>query len=228
MNQARWADLPARFVFGYFVLTANTSIEAQTINYPQTIQALYREPVGTLEFSMFDKNSDRTDRERACRLYEKYFDASIIERKDRGFCDIRAADDRTVLGFFRFPGYDAAWISNIVNENKQIGYRIGNAEKFGAVVAVPSDIMVGDSYAFRTYYFFDPARADGKVVNVLAFNTWPLDMSEAEGYACGIQSSHYEFSLQPDTQDFYTAIPAPCDRIEWDRHKRYKTEGLRK
>ena len=119
-------------------------------------------------------------------------------------------------------------MSDIVNANKKIPYRVGDAEIFGAVAAVPVDIMIGNSYAFRTYYFFDPAHPNGKIVNVLAFNTWPLDMSEAEGYSCSIQSSHYEFSLQPDVQDFYTAIPPPCGRIEWDRHRRYKAEGLRK
>jgi hypothetical protein len=108
-------------------------------------------------------------------------------------------------------------MSEIFHSGDMVAAVIGSAERSGTIVRVT--VSLTDSRS-KVVYFFDGAQSDIKIVNVLTMIGLPIPMDEAESSSCGIQSSHYAFAIEPQVRDYYSSLPAPCDRIEWERHLR--------
>ncbi|MEK8032545.1 hypothetical protein AACH06_17115 [Ideonella sp. DXS29W] len=190
--------------------------QASDLDYAKYVGSLYAEPLGTIEFSKLDRKSNILN---SCGLYEKYFDSLLIERNSAGRCSLKSGLGN-VAPFFRFPGYDAHDMGEAYRNREEISFKVGQPQKRGTVVQVPVDIDFDSESKSKAIYFFDEGRQDGKIVNVLAMIGLPIPMEEAEGSLCSIQNAHYAFALAPDRQEFYSSIPAPCDRIEWERRRK--------
>lgn len=190
------------------------SPEAKEIE--QFVKALYSYPISKFEFPKQVNGS--SDFDKSCELLRSFLDVKLTERSEGRSC--RLATRSLVESYFRYPSAEQDDMGDINKVKKPFKYKIetikADSNNGVAKVFIPQNDWGVDS---RIVYFLSKTDRGWRIVNLLAYRVWPLDL-KGERSDCRDQSRHYYFAQPPASEAYLEDLPRPCRTLEIDEWRR--------